>query len=270
MSSPETFVHGWNHRPYDERDWTIQDVLQRPQLTLSTGSPLHDALNAIMRSTVTPKSVKAWATLVTNMLEGAPTPPPPPPPPPPVPNSAVLWKIQTILDQGQTGHCVGFTGADFLQDDPVMDTGVDNALGDAIYYECKVIDGEPKGENGSNMRSLGKALKNRGRIAGYAFATSMDDVTSWLLTKGPVLCGTDWYTGMFSPDANGFVKPTGTVAGGHAWSLIGYDPKTKVFTAQNHWGTNWALSGLFKVNYTDLAALLAGTGEAMVTLELPL
>jgi len=33
------------------------------------------------------------------------------------------------------------------------------------------------------------------------------------VAKGPVVIGSNWYNGMFNPDANSYVKPTGGIAG---------------------------------------------------------
>ena len=174
-----------------------------------------------------------------------------------------------ILDQGNTGHCVGFTGADFMGDAPVLNS-ITNDLGHTLYYECKVFDGEPKQENGSDLRSLGKVLKTRGRITGYAFASNVDEVKSWVRTRGPVMMGTMWYDSMFHPNAAGEVKIAGGQAGGHAWSIVGHDPVRGLFIAQNHWGTGWADKGYFYLTDATLARLLSEQGDAMVAVELPL
>ena len=259
--NPDHFSHGWNHRPEDTRDYTIPYLLEKTSAT-----PLHDLLKGVSGAFIN-SGVRKWAKAVTDLLE--PPVPVPVPDPTPTPAGVVQWKTDKILDQGQTGHCVGFTGADFMGDDPVMES-VSNDLGHTLYYECKVIDGEPGAENGSNMRSIAIALKNRGRITAYAFAKSIQEVVDWVTAKGPVMVGTDWYDGMFTPDAKGYVLPTGKIVGGHAWSIIGYEPATETFICQNHWGPNWAVQGLFRLHKADAERLLSGNGEAVVTVETPL
>jgi hypothetical protein len=219
--------------------------------------------------------LKAWAKAITQAvkdLQGvtpAPTPTPDPTPTPtPTPATENPWHDPEQLDQGQTGHCVGFGWTQFLNTDPINDHD-DNNVAHAVYYEAKIIDGEPKQENGSSVRSGAKAIKNRGRVGAYVFAATMDEIKQWIQTKGPVVVGTDWYNGMFSPDANGFIQPTGTVAGGHCYLLVGWD-SNDVLTFQNSWGTNWGLNGYFKMHASDWKVLFDAQGEACAAAELPL
>jgi C1A family cysteine protease len=180
---------------------------------------------------------------------------------------AKVWDCARVLDQGSTGHCVGFSGADFENTLPVFDN-VGNQQGHALYYACKEIDGEPKAEDGSSVHSLAKVLKKIGRIKTYAFTSSLATIKTWLLTKGSVICGVDWYSGMMNPGATGFVYPTGAVEGGHAFILEGYDPKTDAFTILNSWSSSWSQNGRAKIKANDFAKLLPN-GEAMIAVELP-
>ena len=91
------------------------------------------------------------------------------PKPAPTGDTTPGWDLKIQLDQGQTGHCVGFGWAGWVNATPV-EGNFQNADGHAIYYECKVIDGEPLAENGSYVRSGALALRNRGRLAAFAFA----------------------------------------------------------------------------------------------------
>jgi len=191
-----------------------------------------------------------------------------PAPGPPSPATAVVWEDKIQLDQGNTGHCVGFGWAGWGDAAPVEDTFQD-ADAHAIYYEAKVIDGQPKQENGSSVRSGAKAMQNRGRLTTYFFASSVDEVTQWVLNHGPVVCGTDWTDDMFNPDSNGLIQPTGSVAGGHCYLMLGYDPATGLFTFQNSWGSSWGQSGRFHMHDSDFAKLLSQQGEACAALESP-
>lgn len=206
----------------------------------------------------------------------APIPPPssaPPtsPPPSPSPSTSRVWADPVVLDQGQTGHCVGFGGSGFLASDPVEDQGVDNAFGHALYYDCKVIDGEPKAEDGSTVHSLAKVLTQKGRLSKYAWASTVAAMQQWVTTEGPVVMGTDWDNDMFDPDANGFVKPGGGIAGGHCFLMVGYHADRDAFEFVNSWGTGWADGGHFFMKTADFSKLWHRSGnEAMVALELPL
>lgn len=258
----------------DSRDYHMADALAK-----SNPTELDLALAAVQRSTLTTKVVKRWAKLVTAALEASPTPSPTPPTPTPtptpdptptptpVPVANKPWTDAEQLDQGQTGHCVGFGWAQWGNTLPV-DDHFTNDDGHAIYYECKVIDGEPGAEDGSDVSSGAKAMKNRKRIDAYVFATSMTDIQTWVSTRGPVVVGTNWYNDMFNPDAEGLVNPTGGVAGGHCYILVGYDAASDTLLFQNSWGKDWGVNGYFKMTGTHFAQLMGEQGDACAGLEL--
>lgn len=220
------------------------------------------------KSWSTPPAGSNWGQALALLAQVAGSNPIPPPPPP-NPSGDVSYTDAEQLDQGQTGHCVGFGWAQWGNTLPIDDKFT-NADGDAIYYECKVIDGEPKAEDGSQVRSGAKAMQNRKRESVYAFASNLADIKTWLQTKGPVVVGTDWYNDMFNPDANGYVVPTGGVAGGHCFALVGDLESEQAFLFQNSWGKSWGLNGYFKMKYTDFQTLFNNQGEACVSVELPL
>lgn len=267
----------------DDRDWQMADYLRGDAIARrfiaarepATAGPL-DAVDAALATFVAKSRSKtgiALAKAVVAYLHGAVTPTPPSPTPTPVPvPGAVNWSDQWQLDQGSTGHCVGFGWAQWFNSAQAVDpdlntnTGYANADGDRIYYECKVIDGEPGQENGSEVRSGAKAMQARGKLTNYVFAATTAEVVAWVSTKGPVVIGSDWMSGMDSPNANGVVTATGTVRGGHCYLCDGYDPATGLLRFQNSWG-DWGLNGYFFMKVADFAKLLAAQGDACAALE---
>lgn len=191
----------------------------------------------------------------------------PEPPPPPPPSDDKTWGVDFQLDQGATGHCVGFGWAGWGDAEPILDTYTDDD-GHAIYYEAKVIEGDPGNEDGAYPRDGAKAMKARNRLSTYAFANSLDDILAWLRAKGTVGIGTDWTNDMFYPDKKGFVSPTGQVAGGHWYLLYGVDGTDLVF--KNSWGDSWGDNGSFRMTFDDFTTLFQSYGEAIVAVELPL
>jgi hypothetical protein len=185
----------------------------------------------------------------------------------PVPVTDRVWDINFQLDQGNTGHCVGFGWAGWGDAAPVIDRYGDKD-GHDIYYECKVIEGDPGGENGAYTRDGAKAMLNRGRLSIYAYANTLDDALVHLRTKGPLVVGTDWTDDMFEPDIAGFVKPTGGVAGGHCYVLYGVVGTTLLF--KNSWGLGWGDEGSFRMTIPDFQVLLDAWGEIIASVELPL
>jgi hypothetical protein len=189
-------------------------------------------------------------------------------PTPPTGDTTPGWELKIQLDQGQTGHCVGFGWAGWVDAKPVEGT-LQNADGHAIYYECKVIDGEPLAENGSYVRSGALALRNRGRLAAFAFATSTAEVDDWINNHGPIVVGTSWTNNMFNPDAQGYVKPTGAVAGGHCYLMLEKIDAEDAYVFQNSWGAAWGQNGRFKMKVSDFGSLLADDGDACCAAEVP-
>lgn len=179
------------------------------------------------------------------------------------------WATSKILDQGNTPHCVGFAWAGWGICEPIVDTFT-NDDGNRIYYEAKVIDGEPNQEDGSTTLSGVKAMQKEGRLQNYAFATSLDDIITWVLTQGPVVVGTKWYEKMFNPDATGLVTVSGAIAGGHEHTIVGADRSTQLFKHANSWGTGWGTGGFFYMSFTDEQRLQNENGDACTAVELPL
>lgn len=182
-----------------------------------------------------------------------------------------FWSCDMVLDQGASPHCVGFSFASFGNALPV-DSNMDNTDGHNLYYMAKMFDGEPGAENGSNMRSGAKAMQMKGRIKNYAFAKKNSEIITWVLTKGPVVVGTDWFNDMFYPNKKGFVRPTGRFAGGHAYLILGVDlsnPLLHYYLCLNSWGYPFGLGGFFKITVNNFGILLARRGEVIAAVELP-
>jgi hypothetical protein len=190
------------------------------------------------------------------------------PEPTPTGDTTPGWELKLQLDQGQTGHCVGFGWSGWVDAMPVEGT-YQNADGHALYYECKVIDGEPLAENGSYVRSGALALRNRGRLSAFGFATTTDEIDDWINNHGPVVVGTSWTDDMFNPDAQGFVKPTGADAGGHCYVMIEKIDSEDAYVFQNSWSAGWGQNGRFKMKRSDFGSLLSDFGEACCAAELP-
>jgi len=171
------------------------------------------------------------------------------------------------LYQGETPHCVGFSMANFGINTPV-ETPYSNETGHAFYYMCKILDGEPDAETGSNIRSAAKTLKTLGRINAYAFASNMTVIKYWLLNRGPMIAGTIWTLDMFTPDKDNIIHPTGEIAGGHAyllneWTRDGY------IGIQNSWNGYWGIKGKAYIYYKDFEKILRQYGEVLASTELP-
>lgn len=81
--------------------------------------------------------------------------------------------------------------------------------------------------DGTSVRALFKVLQSKGYIESYSWAFNINDVVTHLLSKGPVVLGTDWYNSMFETDESNFMQifASSGLAGGHAYMIKGANTK---------------------------------------------
>lgn len=155
------------------------------------------------------------------------------------PTSKYWYPGKQPLNQGSLGACVGFTGANWLQNSPIR-TPVTNQTGFNLYAECKKIDGIPNTE-GTYARALLKVLQSQGKVGQYLWAQQPLDIKEWVLSTGPVLVGTPWLEGMFALDADGYVRVQGHEVGGHEYLIRGYSKPRDAYRCRNSWGPSWGI-----------------------------
>jgi hypothetical protein len=271
MAEIGTHLLGRRPSPPDLRDYRLSNFEGLgEELALSPEEEIALAVKELQLTTITYKRWAAtiysdvtkthWWQAFNHLVLAGGTPPP-------VPTLDKVWDVSFQLDQGNTGHCVGFGWAGWSNADPVVNQ-YDNQDGHDIYYETKVIEGDPGAENGAYPRDGAKAMLARKRLSAYAMADSVDTILTHLRSKGTVGIGTDWTSDMFDPDANGFVKPTGSVQGGHWYLLYGVQGDTLLF--KNSWGDDWGDNGSFRMTKSDFQVLFQAWGEAIASVELPL
>lgn len=189
----------------------------------------------------------------------------------PVLRSYRYWRTGPVLDQGSAPQCVGFAWRQWLSSAPLMTAG--GPAASAIYSAAQLVDEWPgEAYDGTSVRAGAKVLQAEGRVGEYVWAGTVAEVKAWVLTRGPVVMGTDWYDGMFEPDVKGYVWPGGAVAGGHAYIVVGFrtdDPSVGKgsFRCLNSWGTGWGQSGRFWLYEDSLKMLLGQAGEACAAVE---
>lgn len=185
------------------------------------------------------------------------------------------WRVAQVLDQGSTPQCVAYSGEGFLMDAPVKNKPWKTPQD--LYNECQAIDEwSPTPHDGTSVRALFKVLQSHNFVSVYNWATDVDTAAAYILEHGPVVFGTDWFSGMYTPDSHGFIHAIGSNVGGHAYDIIGVNVKKMcpdrsigAFRMQNSWGTDWGReNGRAWISFTDAAKLIASWGEVAMSDEL--
>lgn len=175
-----------------------------------------------------------------------------------------------VLDQGQVGSCTGNAGIGCLNHAPLHVVGTPcGTEADALKLYEDVTQADPypgaypPDDTGSDGLSVAKVLLGRGTISAYSHAFGLDHVLSAAMA-GALICGTDWYDGMFHPDSKGVIQPTGSVAGGHEYVLDGVYATARMLRFQNSWGSSWGWYGKFFMSFDDFSKLLSAGGDAIL------
>lgn len=204
-------------------------------------------------------------------------------PPVPVRRTTKHWPLFIPpLNQGSEGTCVGHGWRHWLQSAPVIQSKkYPSAV--QLYDWCTLVDEWPGNDldrtSGTSVRSGGKVLKREGLISEYNSTRDIYVMADWIggrdgqdnFIGGPLVWGSNWHEGMFVPDSEGFVHPTGRVSGGHCVCILGWDEKRGVFHFVNSWGKNWGpKKGRFMMSAEDVAYLLGSGGEAWTAQEIRL
>lgn len=189
----------------------------------------------------------------------------------------VLWAHHApVLDQGELGSCTGNALAQCLNADYFNPTLTKVNKGqpllehDAVtfYSLATHLDGIPDNtypptDGGSSGLGVAKAGKQLKFLKSYKHAFSFTSFLSALQTQ-PVIVGTVFYEGMEDPDKTGLVKPTGQIAGGHEYTILGADFQKQRITALNSWSKSWGVNGRFLMDFADFQSLLANQGDVTI------
>jgi hypothetical protein len=192
-----------------------------------------------------------------------------------------------VLDQSPEENydgngCTGFSEAHGLAASPAPVKGVTKKVAIDLYHAARRHDEWP-GEDYEGSSILGSALGARelGYIGEFRWAMNVDDALAALSHIGPLHIGSDWTEDMFDPDPHGVIRPTGSVAGGHAYLATGLlvapasirralglrsrvpleNPDDVLVYGPNSWSKRWghyARSGFWLMWASDLERLLKG------------
>lgn len=188
------------------------------------------------------------------------------------------WPANGFLDQGPTGTCVyhawyslwmgspsrnkfdqAYTPFDMYREGVLVDEWAQND------YEATLSDGLL--QFGSSVRAGAKVAQRRGWIEGsYVWGFDLPTPLAHVLTKGPVVLGTNVTVGMTTPDKNGLVKYTGRLLGGHAYVWDGANRTRGIGRLRQSW-RNWRY---FYMTLEDIERLILDDGEACASTEIKL
>ncbi len=196
------------------------------------------------------------------------------------------WGCDQYNDQGREGACVGFAWSHELSARPAV-IRAEHDIATRIYKRAQQIDQWPgEAYSGTSVIAGAKAVQELKTSSGkqimteYRWAFGLEDLVMALSWRGPAVLGVAWYEGMWRPDAEGLLHPTGPIVGGHAilargvkivkvnpdepstWSNVNYDKSTVLL--HNSWGKDWGVAGNARITFTELRALLREQGEACI------
>jgi len=186
------------------------------------------------------------------------------------------WGINArALDQGNTGTCVGHAWRNFLRCAPIRTEKTGPSAFDVYRAavlkdswssnddEAQLPDGDAGLDFGTSVRAGAEAVTGFGILKSYVWAFALQPAVEWVLTQGPVVLGTNWYSSLSQPDAEGIARITAnaSVVGGHAYLLRGVDSRRALARCSNSWGDGWGKSGEFFLPFRDLERLIHEDGE---------
>jgi hypothetical protein len=196
------------------------------------------------------------------------------------PRSVSHGAYARITDQDGVGACVGFTCLDIINTSKFLhsryqvnrsSTYLGNDRGFDFYGLATGLDKWPQTwppeDTGSSILAGAKVLKQLGFIERYEWALTFESFLV-ALQHQPVMVGTLWTNGMSDPDATGLVRPTGGLAGGHAYMVRGVNFVSRKLRCRNHWTSQWGRDGEFYIGFDDMEWLLSQQGDCVVPIPL--
>lgn len=167
------------------------------------------------------------------------------------------WKRGPVLDQGSTSECTVYAAAAFLMCAPQLHSkglGWDPQQFTSYYHQAQAADEfqDTPPADGTSERAVQKVLQDAGFVSEYLWVTDEDIAREYLLTRGPLLLGTEWFSGMDSPGKDAMVEASGQSRGGHEVCVRWYYNSTHAkypdtYELINSWGESYGDKGLFRI-----------------------
>lgn len=166
-----------------------------------------------------------------------------------------------FLGDGPIGHKLEALDAPYLgyRSAQSGETGFRAWIYDQAQANDEFEETPPSG--GTSVRAGFVAMRTAGHIREYRWLTGVREVASAILNVSPVVIGVRWYESMMGQPYGAWLKPSGSVVGGHAICLSGCNQSGVGKVRIQTWGLRYWMT------FADLAKLLAEDGEAAVGIE---
>lgn len=178
------------------------------------------------------------------------------------------------INQGMEGTCVGHAATNVLLAGPsphrtyagFMSEELAHQFARKLYLDAS---GDTTYQQGMHPRDACAELLSDGLIESYWRVLQVEDVTTALLTFGPVMLAIPWYSSMFYDDArlsklygNFYVKVNleSEHVGYHALTATGIDLEPDdggppFLRLQNSWGSEWGANGTARLTVESFRRL---------------
>jgi len=90
------------------------------------------------------------------------------------------------------------------------------------------------------------------KIESWNWVVASPEAIEAALQNGPLLARFDVYTDFFSYRGGVYHHTSGSLAGGHAITIVGYDSVERYWIVKNSWGASWGESGYFRIGFGEV------------------
>jgi hypothetical protein len=194
-----------------------------------------------------------------------------------------VWRHGKILDQGNTGTCVGHAWVSWENCEP-RGQAVQQATKTAFKWYDEATQIDPWDDNDNDTeRQFGTSTQAGVEIGikwglgqSYVWAERREAISAFVRSPkgvgGPVVLGTNWYGSMFETDFKYFlhVDLRSGLEGGHEWMIFGVtldEDGNDIYHCQQSWGEYWGDDGIFYLHGSDLDKLIMVGAESCTIIQ---
>jgi C1A family cysteine protease len=194
--------------------------------------------------------------------------------------------VSSIKDQGDCGSCWAFAATGVLESATMFKNATPNVnldLAEQVVVSCDSAD---QGCNGGYMDAVSDFVVNKGiplescypytatdgscsaacsnwqstsyKASSWGYAATVsptaDNIKNALVTYGPLVTTMYVYSDFYYYSSGIYKYTSGSLEGGHAVIIVGYNDGESYFIVKNSWGPEWGESGYFRIAYSELTS----------------